>query len=319
LQVTRQAPVLLLSPPRSHCSIRLACSKPSPHFGLAQMSVQPSSLSPFLPSSQTSPGSGLLLPQASSSQVALQPSPASTFPSSQASPGPTAASPQTLSVQSSLQALPGPLSLPSSQTSLPPSLFHRLPSPQVASWQVEVQAPLSLLSAPASQLHRRPDWQLVAADGEGAGVAAASVLSALPSSQALAGADHAVAAAGELAGVAALVVVDVVAVVAALGGADHAVAADVGDAIGRAGAGGAVVRAVVAGLARVDLAVAADARGLRRWWARRWSIPSEVVTGSLPVLVPDSLSVVVVVAVSPVQAPSEQRGPEGRPDLPSIG
>ena len=65
LQDSVHAPLLLFAPPASHSSPAFGCSKPSPQAGLAHRSVQPSSWSPFLPSSQTSPSSTTPFPQPS--------------------------------------------------------------------------------------------------------------------------------------------------------------------------------------------------------------------------------------------------------------
>src|SRR5690606_37099112 len=79
-------------------------------------------------------------------------------PSSQASAPLITPSPQLLTVQISEQAAVGPLPAPSSQASTP---AWTRPSPQVASWQVAVQASLSSLlpSSHASSLLRTPSPQ----------------------------------------------------------------------------------------------------------------------------------------------------------------
>src|SRR5690606_84621 len=70
------------------------------------------------------------------------------LPSSQVSPGPTCPSPHTCVVQFDLHALSSPLSGPSSHCSTPTCTQ---PSPQAASSQARVQAPLLLLALPRSQ------------------------------------------------------------------------------------------------------------------------------------------------------------------------
>jgi hypothetical protein len=239
----------LLLPPWSHCSPRLGCTKPSPQAGALQASVQPSSLSPFLPSSQASPGSTTSLPHSSSLQVAEQPSPPLVVAVVALLVGALVAVAADVELAHRVAGLARAV-VDAVVTLLGPVAGvvelarrrRRCLALGGARGVVGVVDPVVALLAVA-RLH-----EAVAADRVGAG-GCTSVSSLLPSSHCSVGAtlpSPQVASAQSLA----LVVVVLVAVVAALAGADLAVAADVVGAVGLAAVHVAVVGPVVALLAR---------------------------------------------------------------------
>jgi hypothetical protein len=264
--------------------------------GGLQRSVQPSSLSPFLPSSQARRGRRCCCRTPRARRAASSRRRRRGCRRRSPRRGFLSPSPQTLSCSWRCRRCRGRCSTPRSHSSAPPSLNTK-PSPQVASLQVEgAHAGVAVVRAVVALLAVDRLEKAVAADRRwcscwcrrrrcrGCRRRTARSAATTPSPQ----------PGGALVG--ALVAVDLVAVVAALAGADQAVAADVGLQSAcrsrsarcrrrcrrpRPGPGrrrrrcssrpgttaGAVLGAVVALLARVDLIVAAadvDAGGRAR-------------------------------------------------------
>ncbi len=139
-----------LSVPSSHCSPASTSTRLLPQVSLDWQSARQPSPDTLLPSSQNSPLSMEPLPQLSSRQFWLHPSPPSKLPSSHASLRAVSSSPLpqvSLERQSARQPSPDTL-LPSSQT----SSGSRVPLPQVVLAKQSAVQLSSLRTLPSSQI-----------------------------------------------------------------------------------------------------------------------------------------------------------------------